>query len=373
MKKNRIFIIVVCIVVSVVILGVFLTYFFCVRDDKLISAVNNGDIEVAMSHFEKYIKDNPKKIEKYQVIFSQQVEDISENFEKEYIEFDIAEKQLKVITSLNIVPNAKTIYEKLAVLNDSRKFYKAGNSYFDDEKYKEALVEYKKMQVVDEYQTQKIELVKEKYRDKANFELQEFLLKGSYDLITELYTEMTSMLDNDNSIFDEFSQEVILCIKNSVNDGNIDAAEKTLQNLRAFIKDDEFYNLTDTIDEMRYKQDKITVMNFLKGKWKRMNSDSELYGMIVQVSDNKSNVGRIIFAPDSSLPFLEGDTKWSNIYVVDNNTVHINDMTKKKYSYKGTLYPATMKLNYKKNTIQITYDVVDGSTNGQIQTWKKVG
>lgn len=372
MKNKKKWFFLAGLILIAIILIVLSTYFLFYQEYRLTTAVNNGDTEFAINYFEKHMKDNPQKVEKYRNIFSTQVEKIFSEYEKENIEFDVAEQQLKTIVALNIVPRAKTAYDDLLVLNELRKTYQIGNEFFEAGKYKEAIIEYSKMQEIDDYQAKKVELAKVKYKEEAKNKFSEYLSQGNYDLIDELFEEMKSILAGDDPIFEELSQKVILNVRNFVDDGNVGAAREMLEILQGIIEDDEYYSLVIDVERKQNEQNEIKALNFLKGKWKRMNMDSDLYGMIVQVSDGSPTVGRIIYTPNRALSFHNGDTKWSSIYVEDSNTVHISDLTKKSTSNKGTLYGATMKLNYKTKTISITYDIVDGSTNGQIQSWTKI-
>lgn len=372
MFKNKRLIIIFCIICVIALAASILSYLIFFKQDKLIVAIDNGDIDAAQIYYEKHIENNPQKLKKYKENISQLVEDIYNDFASEEIGFDVAEKKMKVICALGIVPTSQEFYEKLLFLNTSREAFKAGNKYFDEENYKEALIEYQKLSNCDEYQQQKINTTKSKYKEDSFLKLDNYLTNEDYESISTLYSEIRELLVEDTSIADMFAEKTTTYIRNCINDGKINIASNALNELRTFMNDETFYSLQGIISEKQYTANKNDAMNFLKGKWQRVNNDSDLNGMVVQVKDTNATTASIISCPSTALQFYVGDTKWSNIYVIDRETVHIMDMTKNSYSRKGTFYSATMKLNYNNKTISVTYDVVDGSTNGQIQSWKKI-
>lgn len=58
--------------------------------------------------------------------------------------------------------------------------------------------------------------------------------------------------------------------------------------------------------------------------------------------------------------------------VQDENTLNFRDMVKNDLGAVSSYRNAEIKFNRANNTIKITYDIIDGTSSGQTQTWKKV-
>lgn len=88
--------------------------------------------------------------------------------------------------------------------------------------------------------------------------------------------------------------------------------------------------------------------------------------------DDAAAVGTVVAIPDTGHGFNIGDTKWSGMSVQDENTLNFRDMVKKDSGAVSAYRNAVIKFNRANNTIKITYDIIDGTSAGQTQIWKKV-
>ena len=108
------------------------------------------------------------------------------------------------------------------------------------------------------------------------------------------------------------------------------------------------------------------------GKWKRADG-GRLDGMVVECNGvEAAAVGTVVAIPDTGHGFNIGDTKWSGMSVQDENTLNFRDMVKKDSGAVSAYRNAVIKFNRANNTIKITYDIIDGTSAGQTQIWKKV-
>ena len=127
-----------------------------------------------------------------------------------------------------------------------------------------------------------------------------------------------------------------------------------------------------------YAKTKEKAKAFMVGKWERANGSS-LDGMIVECNGVEAGAtGTVCFVPETEELFQVGDSKWSYMSVEDENTLDILDMTKRRglgpNGIVTNYYNAQIRMDRQNNTIQVVYDVIDGSVTEktQTQTWRKV-
>jgi flagellar basal body-associated protein FliL len=208
MSKKKIIGIAVAIVI--IIAGIIAATML-LGEDKLLSAVESGDVETAVAYYNEKVAQNDSKVEKYKEIFAEKLDSIWNDFSEQKIDFETAEAQARTIKELNIMPKADETYEKIVTLNDSRIAMAAGEKAFENGEYKDAIIEFNK--VTDSSLSEKAEeeLKKsiEKYKTQFNSEFEKALKGGYYDTAKGLFEEMIEVLPYDKDFRNEQEQKIV--------------------------------------------------------------------------------------------------------------------------------------------------------------------
>lgn len=377
MDKKNVKIIVSIILTIVLVAAGLITYFVLFSEDKLVAAVNNGDIEAATSYYNEHIAENENKVNKYKDIFSKELDDILQDFTETKIDFKTAEAQTRVIKELNILKKANEVYEKIILLNDSRTAMAAGEEAEKNGDYKQALIEFGKVTERSDLLQSKINNAITNYKLDFEVKLDTALNAGEYDTAKALFTEAKELLPDDTNFYSSQEQKIANLLQKKVDNNEIDNGIKLFDTLSEFISDKTtVYRYSELLAEAKswadYANIKAKAKSFMVGKWKREDG-SRLDGMIVECNGvEAAAVGTVIAIPDTGHGFNIGDTKWSGMSVRDENTLNFRDMVKNDLGAVSSYRNAEIKFNRANNTIKITYDIIDGTSSGQTQTWKKV-
>ena len=340
------------------------------------SAVNSGDAETAIAYYNEHISKSEKKINKYRDIFSEKLDSILQDYTDTKTDFETAESQARVIKELNILPKANEVYDKILMIGNSRKAMAAGEYAEKEGDYGQALLEFSKVIEKSDLLQTKINNVTEKY--KSNFEPRLSVAYDSddYGTVKKLFDELTTVLPEDKNFREAQEQKLMNFLQSKIDNNNVDKGIELFNIAGDFISDKNMYlRYSELLSEAKswadYANQKAQAKAFMVGKWHRSDGGI-LDGMIVECNGVEADaVGVVKSYPDTEHGFRIGDSKWSNIYVIDENTVHFRDMVKGVYgsaSYRN----ATAKFNRSNNTISVKYDVIDGASTGQTQTWKKI-
>lgn len=377
MDKKNIKIIFSIILAIVLIAATLITYFVFLSEDKLVAAVNNGDIETAVSYYNEHIARNENKINKYKDIFSEKLDNILQDFTETKTDFKTAEAQTKAIKELNILKKANEVYDKIILLNDSRTAMAAGEESEKNGNYKQALIEFGKVTEKSDLLQSKINNVIINYKSDFETKLDTALNAGEYDTAKELFSEVKELLPDDTNFYKSQEQKIVNLLQIKIDNNDIDNGIKLFDTLSEFISDkDTVYRYSDLLTEAKSRADyaniKAKAKAFMVGKWRREDG-SILDGMVVECNGiEAASVGTVVAIPDTIHGFNVGDTKWSGISVQDENTLNFSDMVKKDSGAVSAFRNAEIKFNRTNNTIKITYDIIDGTFDGQTQVWKKV-
>lgn len=377
MDKKNVKIIVSIILTIVLVAAGLITYFVLFSEDKLVAAVNNGDVEAATSYYNEHIAENENKVNKYKDIFSKELDTILQDFTETKIDFKTAEAQTRVIKELNILKKANEVYEKIILLNDSRTAMAAGEEAEKNGDYKQALIEFGKVTERSDLLQSKINNAITNYKLDFEVRLDTALNAGEYDTAKELFTEAKELLPDDTNFYSSQEQKIANLLQKKIDNNEIDNGIKLFDTLSEFISDKTtVYRYSELLAEAKswadYANIKAKAKSFMVGKWKREDG-SMLDGMIVECNGvEAAAVGTVVAIPDTGHGFNIGDTKWSGMSVQDENTLNFRDMVKNDLGVVSSYRNAEIKFNRANNTIKITYDIIDGTSSGQTQTWKKV-
>lgn len=363
-----------------IVLGVS-AYFLFFFEDKLLTAVENGDSETAVTLYTEKIADNQRKVEKYKEIFSEQLEILWDDFQSTKIDFETAEKQAKVIKDIGILPKADEVYDNIIQLNNSRAALTAGNRAAEQGDYKTAVLEYKKVTKKNDQFQSKMDAAVEGYKSQFNTDFDNALNNNDYETARNLYIELKEILPDDTNLCKSQEEKISNLILRKIEEKDIENGINLFQTLGEFITDKTTYKFYgDMLSEAKawddYAKTKEKAKTFMVGKWERADGGS-LDGMIVECNGVEAGAtGTVCFVPETEDRFQVGDSKWSSMRVEDENTISFSDMVKARgvwpNSIKTSYYGATIKMDRTNNTINIVYDVIDGNSSGQTQTWRKV-
>lgn len=377
MDKKNVKIIVSIILTIVLVAAGLITYFVLFSEDKLVAAVNNGDVEAATSYYNEHIAENENKVNKYKDIFSKELDTILQDFTETKIDFKTAEAQTRVIKELNILKKANEVYEKIILLNDSRTAMAAGEEAVKNGDYKQALIEFGKVTEKNDLLQSKINNAITNYKSDFETKLDTALNAGEYDTAKALFTEEKELLPDDTNFYSSQEQKIANLLQKKIDNNEIDNGIKLFDTLSEFISDKTtVYRYSELLAEAKswadYANIKAKAKSFMVGKWKREDG-SMLDGMVVECNGvEAAAVGAVVAIPDTVHGFNIGDTKWSGMSVQDENTLNFRDMVKNDLGAVSAYRNAVIKFNRANNTIKITYDIIDGTSSGQTQTWKKV-
>ncbi len=377
MDKKNIKVIIGIILAVVLIAAGLITYFIFFSEDKLVAAVNNGDVETAVSYYNEHIAGNENKVNKYKDIFSKELDNILQDFTETKIDFKTAEAQTRAIKELNILKKANEVYDKIKFLNDSRTAMAAGEEAEKSGDYKRALIEFGKVTEKSDLLQSKINNAVINYKSDFEAKMDKALNAGEYDTAKALFTEAKGLLPNDTNFYNSQEKKIIKLLQTKIDNKDIDNGIKLFETMSEFISDKvTLYTYSEMLTEAKswedYAKVKAKAKAFLVGKWIREDG-SKFDGMIVECNGVEAKaVGTVIAIPDTEHGFNIGDTIWSGMSVQDENTVNFRDMVKRDsgvvYAYRN----AEIKFNRGNNTIKITYDIIDSAYPGQTQIWKKV-
>lgn len=377
MDKKNIKVIIGIILAVVLIAAGLITYFIFFSEDKLVAAVNNGDVETAVSYYNEHIAGNENKVNKYKDIFSKELDNILQDFTETKIDFKTAEAQTRAIKELNILKKANEVYDKIKFLNDSRTAMAAGEEAEKNGDYKKALIEFGKVTEKSDLLQSKINNAVINYKSDFEAKMDKALNAGEYDIAKALFTEAKGLLPNDTNFYNSQEKKIIKLLQTKIDNKDIDNGIKLFETMSEFISDKvTLYTYSEMLTEAKswedYAKVKAKAKAFLVGKWIREDG-SKFDGMIVECNGVEAKaVGTVIAIPDTEHGFNIGDTIWSGMSVQDENTVNFRDMVKRDsgvvYAYRN----AEIKFNRGNNTIKITYDIIDSAYPGQTQIWKKV-
>lgn len=377
MDKKNIKVIIGIILAVVLIATGLITYFVFFSEDKLVAAVNKGDVETAVSYYNEHIAGNENKVNKYKDIFSKELDNILQDFTETKIDFKTAEAQTRAIKELNILKKANEVYDKIKFLNDSRTAMAAGEEAEKSGDYKRALIEFGKVTEKSDLLQSKINNAVINYKSDFEAKMDKALNAGEYDTAKALFTEAKGLLPNDTNFYNSQEKKIIKLLQTKIDNKDIDNGIKLFETMSEFISDKvTLYTYSEMLTEAKswedYAKVKAKAKAFLVGKWIREDG-SKFDGMIVECNGVEAKaVGTVIAIPDTEHGFNIGDTIWSGMSVQDENTVNFRDMVKRDsgvvYAYRN----AEIKFNRGNNTIKITYDIIDSAYPGQTQIWKKV-
>ena len=377
MDKKNIKVIIGIILATALIATGLITYFVFFSEDKLVAAVNKGDVETAVSYYNEHIAGNENKVNKYKDIFSKELDNILQDFTETKIDFKTAEAQTRAIKELNILKKANEIYDKINFLNDSRTAMAAGEEAEKSGDYKRALIEFGKVTEKSDLLQSKINNAVTNYKSDFEAKMDKALNAGEYDIAKALFTEAKGLLPNDTNFYNSQEKKIIKLLQTKIDNKDIDNGIKLFETMSEFISDKvTLYTYSEMLTEAKswedYAKVKAKAKAFLVGKWIREDG-SKFDGMIVECNGVEAKaVGTVIAIPDTEHGFNIGDTIWSGMSVQDENTVNFRDMVKRDsgvvYAYRN----AEIKFNRGNNTIKITYDIIDSAYPGQTQIWKKV-
>ena len=375
-KKNIKVIIGIILAVALIAAGL-ITYFVFFSEDKLVAAVNNRDVETAVSYYNEHIAGNENKVNKYKDIFSKELDTILQDFTETKIDFKTAEAQTKAIKELNILEKANEVYHKIILLNNSRTAMAAGEEAVKNGDYKQALIEFGKVTEKNDLLQSKINNAITNYKSDFETKLDTALNAGEYDTAKALFTEVKELLPDDTNFYSSQEQKIVNLLQAKIDNKDIDNGIKLFDTLSEFISDKTtVYTYSELLTEAKswadYANIKAKAKSFMVGKWKRADG-SRLDGMVVECNGvEAAAVGTVIAIPDTGHGFNIGDTKWSGMSVQDENTLNFRDMVKNDSGAVSAYRNAVIKFNRANNTIKITYDIIDGTSAGQTQIWKKV-
>lgn len=377
MDKKNIKVIIGIILATALIATGLITYFVFFSEDKLVAAVNKGDVETAVSYYNEHIAGNENKVNKYKDIFSKELDNILQDFTETKIDFKTAEAQTRAIKELNILKKANEVYDKIKFLNDSRTAMAAGEEAEKNGDYKKALIEFGKVTEKSDLLQSKINNAVINYKSDFEAKMDKALNAGEYDIAKALFTEAKGLLPNDTNFYNSQEKKIIKLLQTKIDNKDIDNGIKLFETMSEFISDKvTLYTYSEMLTEAKswedYAKVKAKAKAFLVGKWIREDG-SKFDGMIVECNGVEAKaVGTVIAIPDTEHGFNIGDTIWSGMSVQDENTVNFRDMVKRDsgvvYAYRN----AEIKFNRGNNTIKITYDIIDSAYPGQTQIWKKV-
>lgn len=374
-KKTRN--IIIGIIIFVVLVASSFAAFMFFSEDKLISAVNEGDVETAVNYYNEHISQNENKVNKYKDIFSKKLDEILQDYTDTKIEYSTAEAQTRTIKELNILQKANEVYEKINILNNSRIAMAAGNEAEKNGDYKQALLEFRKVTEKSDLLQIKINGATEKYKTAFEDNFDTALSNGEYEIAKNLFEEAKELLPDDTNFHSIQEEKIVNLLQLKIDEDDIDNGINLFNAMGDLISDKTLYDkyqylLIEAKAWADYAATKAKAKAFMVGKWQRADG-SELDGMIVECNGVEATaVGTVIAIPDTEHGFNIGDTKWSSLSVVDENTLSFRDMTKYDSGKVSGFYNANIKMNRTNNTITITYDIIDGNSYGQKQLWKKV-
>lgn len=377
MDKKNIKVIIGIILAVVLIAAGLITYFIFFSEDKLVAAVNNGDVETAVSYYNEHIAGNENKVNKYKDIFSKELDTILQDFTETKIDFKTAETQTKAIKELNILEKANEVYDKIILLNNSRTAMAVGEEAVKNGDYKQALIEFGKVTEKNDLLQSKINNAITNYKSDFETKLDTALNAGEYDTAKALFTEVKELLPDDTNFYSSQEQKIVNLLQAKIDNKDIDNGIKLFDTLSEFISDKTtVYTYSELLTEAKswadYANIKAKAKSFMVGKWKRADG-SRLDGMVVECNGvEAAAVGTVVTIPDTGHGFNIGDTKWSGMSVQDENTLNFRDMVKNDSGAVSAYRNAVIKFNRANNTIKITYDIIDGTSAGQTQIWKKV-
>lgn len=167
----------------------------------MIAAVNNGDVETAVSYYNEHIAGNENKVNKYKDIFSKELDTILQDFTETKIDFKTAEAQTKAIKELNILEKANEVYDKIILLNNSRTAMATGEEAVKNGDYKQALIEFGKVTEKNDLLQSKINNAITNYKSDFETKLETALNAGEYDTAKPLFTEVKELLPDDTNFY----------------------------------------------------------------------------------------------------------------------------------------------------------------------------
>lgn len=376
MNKKARNIIIGVIVFVFLILGSLAAFLFF-SEDKLISAVNEGDVETAVNYYNEHISQNENKVNKYKDIFTKKLDEILQDFTDTKIEYSIAEAQTRAIKELNILQKADEVYEKINILNNSRIAMSAGDEAYKNGDYKQAIIEYRKVTEKSDLLQTKINDSTEKYKTSFEDSFNAALDSGEYEVAKSLFEESKELLPDDITFHGAQEQKIVNLLQLKIDKNDVENGIELFRVMGDLISDKTTYNqysemLTEAKAWADYAAVKAKAKAFMVGKWQRSDG-GKLDGMIVECNGVEAMaVGTVTSIPNTEHGFNIGDTKWSSLSVIDENTLSFRDMVKRDSGVVSGYYTAKIKLNRSNNTISIVYDIIDGNSSGQTQLWKKV-
>jgi tetratricopeptide (TPR) repeat protein len=194
----------------IIILSVIVAVFLF-SEDKLLSAVDAGDVETAVAYYNEKIAPDNDKVQKYKEILGEKLDTILNDYKELYTDYETAEAQARAIKELNIMPKADDVYGKIIALKDSRIAMAAGDSALEQGEYKEAVSEFNKVTDTDLRATAdvKIQNAIESYKEKFNREFDSALYGGDYTKAKSLFEEMIDTLPDDKGFRDDQEKKIV--------------------------------------------------------------------------------------------------------------------------------------------------------------------
>lgn len=253
-----------------IVLGVS-AYFLFFFEDKLLTAVENGDSETAVTLYTEKIADNQRKVEKYKEIFSEQLDILWDDFQNTKIDFETAEKQAKVIKDIGILPKADEVCENIIQLNNSRTALAAGNRAAEQGDYKTAVLEYKKVTEKNDQFQPKMDAAVEGYKSQFNTDFDNALNNNDYETARNLYIELKETLPDDTVFCKRQEEKISNSVLSKIEENDIENGMNLFQTLGEFITDTTVYKqCEDLIAETKAIQN---TWNSIQGWWKYENPE----------------------------------------------------------------------------------------------------
>lgn len=257
-KKRKIStpLIITIIVVSLVIIGGGIFGFFKLKEfldpsNQVVSALESGDYESALSLSSNIDEPSEKLINELE----SKLESVYTDFKNDIIDYEVAILELDNINKLNIPEIStkyKNIYEKVETLNVSKSAFETALAFEQQGNYISAINQYK--QVIEDdsnYKTAKenLSLVTEKYRDSVLDKAEEYANEKDYKNTLSTLNYGLNIIENDSVLAaqitlysDTYEAECLSEADDLVSKQKFDEAETILNEAEELIGDREKIN-----------------------------------------------------------------------------------------------------------------------------------
>ncbi len=213
--------------------------------------------------------------EKIDEILDAEAKTITDKYNNKEIDYSAADAQLTELANMGY-EQADSKRQELMSIEESRNAFSAGNDYYDNGDYEEAITEYNKISESDENYSEaqtKLNELYPKYIDYIVEQADSYISFGEYESALSYINTAESILPENidkskldeakNNILDDYKSDILNQVTDLMNDSNYITALKVIADALRFDENTDFQNMKTTVENNYYKSITEEVQSYI--------------------------------------------------------------------------------------------------------------